>query len=423
VEIKKAKLTDFIPDSNNANKGTQRGQKMIQTSLQEDGAARSIVVDQNGNVVAGNKTLENAVDIGIDQAIVVETTGNELVVTKRMDWNLHEDESPRRYAWRDNQSALISIDFDPEVLAADLAAGVDFSGIFTDEEQAGILDGLGGEPPKEPEPPDTSKADQLQEIWEVKLGDVWQCGPHRVACGDCTDRAVFEGVMGEEKAELMVTDPPYGVGYNPAWRDDADKKGILGNKYAIKSTGKVTNDDISDWSSVYSDFDGSVIYVWSGDKYIRDVLNGLTSCGFTIRNIIIWGKPSFALSQGNYHSQHESCVYAVKKGKQANWQGDRTQSTLWDIPGMNPMGRSQDEFDERTGHGTQKPIECMARSIRNNSASGDLVYDPFLGSGTTMVAAHQLNRRCFGIEIEPSYVSVCLQRYLDLTSDQPHLLP
>lgn len=140
MKIKEGKPTDFVPDKDNANQGTQRGQKMIQDSLQEDGAGRGIVVDRNDNVVSGNKTLENAVDIGIDKAIVVETTGNELVVTKRMDWDLYEDESPRRYAYRDNQSALKSINFSPDQLALDVEAGIDFSGIFYTEEIDEILD-------------------------------------------------------------------------------------------------------------------------------------------------------------------------------------------------------------------------------------------------------------------------------------------
>lgn len=134
MKITEGKLTDFIPDKQNANRGTQRGQKMIQDSLRQDGAARSIVVDAHNNVVAGNKTLENAVDIGLEKAVVVEVSGNELVVTKRVDWDLYNDEAPRRYAWRDNQSALVSIDFDPEVFAAEIAAGVDFGEVFTAEE-------------------------------------------------------------------------------------------------------------------------------------------------------------------------------------------------------------------------------------------------------------------------------------------------
>ncbi len=140
MKVTEGKPTDFIPDKDNANQGSPRGQKMIQESLQEDGAGRGIVVDKNDNVVAGNKTLESAVDVGIDKAIIVETTGNELVITKRLDWDLYEDETPRRYAYRDNRSGELSLNWSPEQLLIDKEAGIDFSGLFFENEFDEIAD-------------------------------------------------------------------------------------------------------------------------------------------------------------------------------------------------------------------------------------------------------------------------------------------
>ncbi len=195
MKVKEGKPTDFVPDKNNANQGSQRGQKMIQDSLQEDGAGRGIVVDKNDNVAAGNKTLESAVDVGIDKAIIVETTGNELVITKRLDWDLYEDESPRRYAYRDNRSSEVSLNWDPNQLLLDKEAGVDFSGLFYenvfDEATAKAKDVAPLDPGAQ-----ISKADELQKIWKTQLGQIWQIGPHRIACGDCTDKKVVEAVMG-----------------------------------------------------------------------------------------------------------------------------------------------------------------------------------------------------------------------------------
>lgn len=142
MKVTEGKPTDFIPDKDNANQGSPRGQKMIQDSLQEDGAGRGIVVDKNNNVVAGNKTLESAVDVGIDKAIIVETTGNELVITKRLDWDLYEDESPRRYAYRDNRSSEVSLNWSPEQLLLDKEAGVDFNGLFFENEFDEITDAI-----------------------------------------------------------------------------------------------------------------------------------------------------------------------------------------------------------------------------------------------------------------------------------------
>lgn len=170
MKIKKAQLTDFIPDENNANKGTERGQKMLQESLREDGAARSIVVDANNNVIAGNKTLENAVDIGIENAVVVETTGDELVVTKRLDWDLYEDEAPRRYAYRDNRSSEVGLDWAPDIVQADIEKGVDLSSLFYDNE----LEALLGEV-KDVEFPeyDESVEDEVEYIECPHCGEKW----------------------------------------------------------------------------------------------------------------------------------------------------------------------------------------------------------------------------------------------------------
>jgi DNA modification methylase len=125
---------------------------------------------------------------------------------------------------------------------------------------------------------------------------------------------------------------------------------------------------------------------------------------------IIWAKQHFALSRGDYHWQHEPCWYAVKKGSKHNWQGARDQSTLWQIANMNAFGTNDE--DERTAHSTQKPLECMARPIRNNTIEGDIVYDPFLGSGTTLIAAEKLKRVCFGMELSPGYCDLIVKRWI-----------
>lgn len=150
-----------------------------------------------------------------------------------------------------------------------------------------------------------------------------------------------------------------------------------------------------------------VAYVWHAGRHAAELVSNLHSAEYEIRSQIIWNKPAFAISRGHYHWKHEPCWYAFKKGKTAKYVGGHSQSTVWDI-----SNRLTDE-EGKTNHGTQKPIECMARPIRNHGEESDHVYDPFLGSGTTMLAAEQLNRRCFGMEISPKYVSVILQRMKD----------
>lgn len=227
----------------------------------------------------------------------------------------------------------------------------------------------------------------------IVLGDLFEIGQHRLLCGDSNNADDVNKLLGGGKPILMVTDPPYGVNYDPEWRKDSG----IGTKDAVYATGKVNNDDSHSWGQAYSLFTGAVCYVWSASWYLPQVGMDLNDNDFNIRALIIWNKNRLIPSRGHYHWKHEPCWYAVKKNKTANWIGDRKQGTVWDI----------DVVKNETGHGTQKPIECMARPIRNHD--GD-VYDPFLGSGTTMVAAHQLNRKCYGMEIDPKYCQVIVDR-------------
>jgi DNA modification methylase len=256
-------------------------------------------------------------------------------------------------------------------------------------------------------PAEVDRAEELREKWGVELGQLWSIEgkeKHRLVCGDSTDEQCVDEVLGKQTPFIMVTDPPYGVEYDPNWRNEAAEAGHLA--YAARRIGKVDNDDRIDWSEAYKLFPGDVAYTWSppGDHVI---LTGqaLQGAGFGIRNQIIWVKPHFPISRGAYTYQHEPCWYGVRKGRKAKWVGDNNESTAWRIP----LDKNVDG-----GHSTQKPLECMARPIRNHGDKDDHVYDPFLGSGTTMVAAEQLGRRCFGIDISPGYVAVTLERMTKL---------
>jgi DNA modification methylase len=206
---------------------------------------------------------------------------------------------------------------------------------------------------------------------------------------------------------LMVSDPPYGVGYDPTWRA---RRGVSSGKLA---QGKVLNDDRADWRQAYALFTGDVAYVWHGALHGDVVGDDLTACGFELRAQIVWAKPHFTLSRGHYHWRHETCWYAVREGKAGHWQGGRKQSTVWEIANNNPFGNPQRE--QSWGHATQKPVECMRRPIVNNSRPGELVYDPFLGSGTSLIAAEMTGRICCGLEISPAYIDVIVRRWQAFT--------
>lgn len=199
----------------------------------------------------------------------------------------------------------------------------------------------------------------------------------------------------------MVTDPPYGVSYDPSWRDK-----LLGKPGV--SLGVVANDHRADWRAAWALFPGDVAYVWHSGLYGSVVQESLRIARFDTRAQIIWRKPHFAISRGAYHWQHEACWYAVRRGRNAGWTGDRKQRTVWDI--ANATGwRAID--DGRTGHATQKPLECMRRPMRNHGQPGEAVFDPFLGSGSTLIAAEELGRLCIGLELMPAYVDIIIDRW------------
>jgi DNA modification methylase len=239
----------------------------------------------------------------------------------------------------------------------------------------------------------------------TQRGDLWLLGDHRLLCGDATVLADVGRLLGDVVPVLMVADPPYGVDYDPSWREK--------NWRGARSTGKVQADDRVDWREAWALFSGNVAYVWHAGSKAARVAASLEACGFEIRSQIIWAKQHFVISRGHYHLQHEPCWYAVRKGHSGHWAGNRQQTTLWDIANRNAFGGSQD--DTSTVHGTQKPVECMRRPILNHSHSGETVYDPFVGSGTTVIAAERTKRRCDALDIDPVYVDVALRRWQSYT--------
>lgn len=280
-----------------------------------------------------------------------------------------------------------------------------------------------------------------------RAGDLWLLGEHRLLCGSSTEKAAVRRLLGDAKPNLMVTDPPYGVEYDPNWRSAA-----TGSK--VHATGKVLNDDRADWTEAWALFPGAVAYVWHGGLHAAEVQRSLEVAGFMARAQIIWVKPRLVMSRGHYHWRHEPCLfvargefdgesdpdaylvdgdartplervphpapqhdglwYAVRKGKRADWIGGRKQDTVWEIDNSAIVNASG-ERDVATYHGTQKPVECMKRPIENNSEAGDAVYEPFSGSGTTIIACEITARKCFAIELSPDYVDLAVKRWQAFT--------
>jgi DNA modification methylase len=238
----------------------------------------------------------------------------------------------------------------------------------------------------------------LQDVAVTRPGDLWLLGEHRLLCGDATDQEAVSAVLAAAKPSLMVTDPPYGVEYDPSWRHRAGVN-------RSSRVGKVHNDERADWGAAWALYPGDIAYVWHGALHSTTVAESLEREGFGLRAQIIWAKERLVIGRGDYHWQHEPCWYAVRK--KGHWTGDRKQTTLWTIPSGGQ--------DTDTEHGTQKPVECMRRPMLNNSEAGELVYDPFLGSGTTLIAAEATGRVCLAIELHPLYVDISVRRWQAFT--------
>jgi DNA modification methylase len=384
LEVESWPIERLLPYAANARTHPEDQVAQIAGSIAEFGFNVPCLIDDRGVLIAGHGRLLAARRLGLEDVPVIRLG------------HLTEAQA-RAFRIADNQIAL-NASWDEALLAAEVARlkedGVDLDLLgFGEDELDRLLDGLdaGGAPEEEdevPEPP-------AQAV--TRPGDLWLLGPHRLLCGDATSADDVGRLLAGAIPHLMVTDPPYGVEYDPAWRNEA---GVA----ATGRIGKVANDDRADWRAAWALFPGDVAYVWHAGVHARAVAESLEACGFQVRSQIIWVKPRFVLGRGDYHWQHEPCFYAVRKGANGHWQGARDQSTVWQI------GHAGNE-DEATLHGTQKPVECMRRPIVNNSKRGDLVYEPFAGSGTTIIAAENTGRVCRALEIDPRYCDVIVERW------------
>jgi len=217
-------------------------------------------------------------------------------------------------------------------------------------------------------------------------------------CGDSTDSDQVAKLMDGEKADMVFTDPPYGVDYDGGHA----VKGVRREKLANDGTPDIYNDSLL-MMYLYSKKD-TPLYLWYSDSKSLAVLNAVLNAGYEIRTNIIWNKnvAQFGAIGAQYKTKHEPCLYCYKKGQKTNWIGANNEVSVWDI----------DRNSKNEHHPTQKPIALAERCIKNHKV--DLVLDLFLGSGSTMVASHQLKRKCYGMELDPKYNEVIINRMLKL---------
>ena len=394
IHIEMRPIDALIPHVRNAKQHSDAQVAQIAASIREFGWGAPILVDGQNNVIAGHGRLLAARKLGLAEVPVVPMT--HLTGIQRRALILADNKIGENAEWDDELlglelSELHDAGFDLELTGFDADEIAD---LLVVEAVEGLTD------------PDA--APEVQAVAVTKQGDVWLMGKHRIICGSSTDASTVEKVLNGVQPHLMVTDPPYGVVYDANWRNEAMRSD--GTAIAGRAIGKVLNDDNPDWREAWALFPGDVAYVWHAGLFAGVVAESLEACDFKLRSQIIWAKSNFAIGRGDYHWHHEPCWYAVrKKAKNGHYNGDRKQTTLWQIP---KPAKSE------TGHSTQKPVECMKRPIENNSSPGQAVYEPFSGSGTTIIAAEMTGRCCYAIELNPAYVDVAVKRWQEFTGQE-----
>ncbi len=411
-------LDKLIPYARNPRTHSDAQVAQIAASIAEFGFTNPILVDTNAGIIAGHGRLLAARKLNLTEVPVIVLD------------HLSETQV-RAYILADNRLAL-SAGWDDELLALELQ----------ELKEADFDLSLTGFDPKELDDlllrSDDEKADTVPPLPEhavSRSGDLWVCGDmrvqHRVLCGDSTSADDVAKLLGERKPFLMITDPPYGIELDSEWRDRAglNDGSRLGSKrsypaepsYMKKRTKgheetKISGDTRADWSEAFALVPSlEVAYVWHASKFTREVLDGLLRIGFLHHQQIIWNKGRTVLTRTHYWFQHEPCWYVRKKN--APWFGKAGEnSTIWDSPSPKFIMGGSDE--EKFDHPTQKPVELMRRPILNHTRRGELVFDPFLGSGTTLIAAESSERVCYGMELDPKYVDVIVKRWQEYAGKQ-----
>ena len=411
VQIQLWPIDRFVPYIRHLRRNAAAVDRMC-ASIREFGFKVPCLVRGDGEVVDGDLRLKAARKLGLTEVPVILC--DEWTLTQVKAFRLLVNRSA---VWADWDEELLAVEFQ-ELSEADL----DLSLTGFDPREIDDLLLLPNEDQRE------NAAPPLPSNPVSRPGDLWLCGrpPHRILCADATSPDAVAHLLGKHKPILMVTDPPYGIELDSEWRDRAGLNGCgpaqpsyLKRRTEGHTETTISGDTRADWSDAFALLPSLQIgYVWHASVFTAEVLAGLLRIGFLYPQQIIWNKGRPVLTRTHYWYQHEPCWYVRKKN--APWFGKPgDNSTVWDSPSPKFIMGGSDE--EKFDHPTQKPIELMRRPILNHTKRKELVYDPFLGSGTTLVAAELTKRVCLGIELDAKYVDVAVTRWQTLTGKQATL--
>ena len=402
AEIKESKFSDLVFDDKNFNKHTEYGMSLIEKSIRNNGAGRSILIDKNNRIIAGNGVTEIAGQIGLDDVQIVETDGTKIIAVKRTDIDL-DSKQGREMALADNATASVDLAWDEEQIQ------------FAEEEFGMVAEEWGVEIDNKEQP--TAIEDDFDEstdevTTQCKKGEVWQLGEHRLMCGDSTSADDVAKLMDGAKADMVFTDPPYGVSIG-------DKNATLNS---VQPSGRcienIKNDTLAA-DELYpvlvkamtnvrlSCKDDASYFVTSpqgGELGLMMMM--MKDAGLQVRHMLIWCKNSatFSLGRLDYDYQHEPIFYTWTKSHH-NYRGGEFRTTTWHY----------DKPRKCDLHPTMKPVELVANCLKDCTKEGMFVLDAFGGSGTTLIACEQLSRKCYMMELDPHYCDVIIARWEKLT--------
>lgn len=395
AQVEMWQVADLVPYAKNARQHPPEQIDQIAASMERFGFTIPMLVAEDGTIIAGHGRLMAAAQLGLAEVPVMVARG----------WS---EEDRRLYTLADNRLAEIA-EWDPEMLRIEIGELREDFGIedmsligFSAEDLAEILpDALinttGGltDPDDVPEVPDAPV---------TRPGDVWVMGKHRLLCGDSTVSTDVQKVLGDVKADLCFCDPPYNVDY--AGGVGAEKAG-KGRRIKNDALGDGFGQFLYDACVLINAHTDGAVYICMSSSELQTLQAAFKSAGGHWSTFIIWAKDRFTLGRADYQRQYEPILYGWPEGVKRHWCGDRDQGDVWNIerPHKNDL------------HPTMKPVSLVERAIRNSSRKGDLVFDPFGGSGTTLIAAEKTGRHASLIELDPKYVDVIVRRWQEFTGE------
>lgn len=387
-EMNLVDIDKLIPYVNNARTHSKEQINKLRASIREFGFINPVIIDRDYNVIAGHGRIMASKEEGIDKVPCVFV-------------DYLTDAQKKAYILADNRMAL-DADWDEELLKVEIESlqGADFDLNLTGFDEAELMDIFGDDNQSHAKDDDFDLTAALEKASFVEKGDVWTVGRHRLMCGDAISSEDVSTLMGNTKANLILTDPPYGVSFKSS-------SGLTIQNDSMKNE-EFYNFLLASFKCMAEHLEnGGSAYVFHADTEGLNFRKAFIDAGFHLAGCCIWVKDSLVLGRSDYQWQHEPVLYGFVQNGKHKWYSDRKQTTIWNF----------DKPKRNANHPTSKPLDLLSYPIGNSTQENGVVIDTFGGSGSTMMACEQMNRICYMMELDEKYASVILRRYVENTNN------